>query len=407
MNTADFRSLGGEGYVLDLPECQTVLRLERLRRERGQLLGELTVASTLPAIPSVDGVVHVADFNLSSDRARSERARILAERTKGMGFDWSSHLERLCQLVLAAERAGEPAVLLRDLPPRGDDGFIEVDRGIYLLRHHPTIVFGDGGDAKSYLALYWAGRLCQLGLRVLYADWEFAGEDHRDRLGRLFGPDMPDVLYARCERPLTVEVDRLCGIIREQRIDYVVCDSVAYACDGPPEAAEVAAAYFRAVRRFRTGSLHIAHTSKGEGNDRKPFGSTFWHNSARATLYVKRATDTLPGWPLMIGLYNRKANTAALASAAGYEITFEPDRTTFRRSEVRGAADNSGRMPVSRRIEELLRSGSLTVVEIAEQLDTAVDTVRKTVDRGDGKIFVKFPGPDGILRVGLAAEVAR
>lgn len=403
MSSADFHPLGGDGYELELTERQTILRLERLRRERGQLIGELTIASSLPGVPSVDGVVHVADFNLSSDRARAERARILAERTKGMGFDGSSHLEQLCQHVLAAERTGEPAVLLRELPPGGDNAFIEVDRGIFLPRHHPTIVFGDGGDAKSYLALFWAGSLSQRDLRVLFADWEFAGEDHRDRLERLFGLDMPDVLYVRCERPMSVEVDRLDRIIREKGVDYVVCDSVAYACDGPPEAAEVAAAYFRAARRFRTGSLHIAHTSKGEGHDRKPFGSAFWHNSARATWYVKRATDTPPGEPLAIGLYNRKANTAALAQPAGYEITFEAEQTTFRRVDVAGVYI-AGRLPVRRQIELALRRGSLTVAEIAAELAIAVDTVRRTVDRSEGDLFVKLPGPDGINRIGLAAE---
>jgi hypothetical protein len=141
------------------------------------------------------------------------------------------------------------------------------------------------------------GRLAERGIPVLYADWELGGEDHRDRLERLFGADMPDVHYIRCERPMVAEADRIRRCIVELRIKYVVCDSVGYAAGGPPESAEVANAYFRAVGQFGpdVGSLHVAHVTKPKEDDKagkaanlKPFGSVFWHNSARATWYVRR-----------------------------------------------------------------------------------------------------------------------
>ena len=80
-------------------------------------------------------------------------------------------------------------------------------------------------------------------------------------------------MYARCERPLVYEADRLARIVREHDISYAIFDSVAFACDGPPEAAEVAGRYFRAVRQLGIGSLQIAHISKAENGDKKPFGS--------------------------------------------------------------------------------------------------------------------------------------
>ena len=103
---------------------------------------------------------------------------------------------------------------------------------------------------------------------------------------------MPGLFYVRCERPLTEEADRLRRIIREERIDFGIFDSVAFACDGPPEAAETASAYFRALRSLRIGSLNLAHITKSESGDQRPFGSIFWHNHARATWFIKRATDT-------------------------------------------------------------------------------------------------------------------
>ena len=165
-----------------------------------------------------------------------------------------------------AEREGQPATLLREFP-RPIDDHLDVE-GIRLFRRHPVILFGDGGTAKSYTALYLAGLLDQRGVRVMYCDWEFDGEDHRDRLERLFGSDMPDVRYIRCERPLVHEADRIHRIVQEDGIGYVMYDSIAFACDGPPEASEVAGAYFRAVRQIGKGSLHVAHVNRSETGDK-------------------------------------------------------------------------------------------------------------------------------------------
>jgi hypothetical protein len=182
--------------------------------------------------------------------------------------------EELRQRVSAAERAGSPAVDLRQLERPGATDAIYVS-GLVLTRRHPTIIFGDGGSAKSYTALYLGGRLAEQGAAVALFDWELAGEDHRDRLERIFGPAMPRILYARCERALVHEVDRLYRIAREENIEFAIFDSIVLACAGPPESAEVAAEYFRAVRQIGVGSLHIAHISKQDGSDQKPFGSVF------------------------------------------------------------------------------------------------------------------------------------
>jgi hypothetical protein len=392
-----------DGYQLEIAAAGTVLRVERLRRERGELIGELTVSCALPGTRSPNGILSVADFNLSSARARTDRGRLLAERSQAPTMDWSGLLEELCQYVIVAERTGQPAILLRDVPrPDVDDDDLEVDAGIRLLRRHPVTLFGDGGDAKSYIGLYWSTRLAEAGLRVGYADWEFAGEDHRDRLERLCGPDMPELWYIRCERPLVSEIDRLRRIVREERLDYLVCDSVAFASDGPPEAAEVAGAYFRALRRIGVGSLHIAHTTKSADGDAKPFGSTFWHNGSRSTWYIKRGESTSSDRSrLSLGLFNRKSNVGPLAPAVGYSVTFGPERTTFTRTDLADTPDLAERLPTWQRMAHLLRSGSMTMAQVAGELDVTVDLVAKTTKRHEGKVFVRVPGADGVYRIGL------
>ena len=340
-----FNAVGDRRYVFAIPDLQLELDVDRLRREKHTLVGELAVRCGLAGARAVNGnSLSVADFNLSSARARTERARHLGKLADATEIDWDRLLEEFCQRVLTAEREGQPATLLREFPRPVDD-YLDVE-GIRLHRRHPVILFGDGGTTKSYLSLYLAGRLDQRRIRVLYADWEFDGEDHRDRLERLFGSEMPAVQYIRCDRPLVFEVDRIRRIVQEDEIDYVIYDSIAFACDGPPEASEVGGAYFRAVRQIGRGSLHLAHVNKSDTGDKKPFGSNFWHNGARATWNIK-TTDQAPGaGELSIGLFNRKANIGPVRPAVGFRITFEEDRTRFTRVDLRDVHELAPQLPL-------------------------------------------------------------
>src|SRR6266496_1849297 len=144
--------------------------------------------------------------------------------------------------------------LFRSPPAPAADDDLQVE-GLHLLRRHPVVLFGDGGALKSYLALFLMGRLAEREMRVAIFDWELAGEDHRERLERLFPDGMPQIFYARCERALVYETDRLRRVVREHDVGFSVFDSVAFACDGPPESAEVAGRYLRAVRQIGGGSL--------------------------------------------------------------------------------------------------------------------------------------------------------
>ena len=339
MPARDFLALGNDRYRLTLPASGTTFEIDRLRRDRHELVGELCVRCDLPGARTVDGTLSIADFNVSSARARAERAKLLTERSNARDLDWHTLVEEFCQLVLSADRNGQPGVDLRDLPrPERNDG-IAID-GFDFPRRHPTILFGDGGAAKSYSGLWLAGRMAAQGMTVALFDWELAGEDHRERLELLFGAEMPQILYARCDR-LFYEADRLQRIVRENAVDFGIFDSIAFACDGPPESAEVAARYFRAVRQIGIGSLHVAHITKGQTGDQKPFGSAFWHNGARSTWFVKRA-DGSDDSAVDLAFFNRKANLGKLLQPVGFTITFAEERTTFRRSNPADSPDLAG-----------------------------------------------------------------
>jgi hypothetical protein len=394
----EFTRISEDRYRFTIPKLGMVIDVDRLRRDKHELWGELSVSSTLPGARTVNGdLLSIADFNLSSARARQDRAKLLESRSSTRGeLDWTGVLEEFSQLVLQAERAGQPAVDLRTLErPNTNDEMLVVD-GLALPKRHPSILFGDGGTGKSYISLFVAGRLAEAGISVALFDWEMCPDDHRDRLERIFPDGMPRILYARCERPLVYEADRLRRIVQENGIQFSVFDSIAAACDGPPEAAEVAGRYFRAVRQIGGGSIHVAHVSKGENADKKPFGSAFWHNGARATWFAQLAEGSADSDVLEVGLFNRKANLGRLRAPVGFSIAFTDQLTTFRRTDVADSPDLAGKLSVPQRMSSLLRKGAMSPEAIAEELDAEVETVKRNARRYK-KLFVVMDGG----RVGL------
>ena len=374
------------------------LDVDRLRRERHELIGELSVRVFSPEDPA-GVVVSCADMNLSSQRARVERAKFLTERAQSNGYDFFGLVETFCQQVITAERQGTPAIYLRDLPRPTADVEYSVD-GFPILRHHPMILFGDGGTGKSILSLHWAGRLALEGWRILYADWELSAGDHRLRLEQLFGEDMPPVQYVRCDKPLAHELDRIRKICRAEKIEYLVVDSVAVACAGPAEASEVCTEYFRALRSLSIGSLNLAHITKAEQGDLKPFGSSFWSNLARSTWNVKLASGEGP--VSTVGLYHRKANLSGCHPAIGYELDFSDGQTSIRRVNVADSAGLAEALPLWQRMKLAVAHQPMTVAAIANELGpkASVETIERYVRRYT-KVFTRVSGNDGVTRIAL------
>lgn len=399
----EFVTHGDDRFCLRVLTEGLTFDVSRLRWERGELLGLLSVSTDCADAKAVDGVLSVATFNLTSITSRTAWARHLEALAHAPELDFGQALEELCQRAIKAEQAGRPPVLLRNVELSSDDiGEVVTVAGFPILRRHPTILFADGGTGKSTLALYFAGSLERAGVSTLFLDWEMDCQDHRRQLERMFGRAMPDVKYRRCERPLAIEAEGLADYVHECGIEYVICDSIAFACDGPPEAAEVAARYFRALRQLKVGSLNLAHVTKSEGNDKRPFGSTFWHNGARACWYAEQ-TDASTDNSIQVGLFNRKQSRGSRPAAIAFDIEYGPNNGSImiHPADVADDAELSTKLPLRQRMQRLLQSGPRTIADIAEQLDAKPDSVEKTAKRGDGKFFTRLTGPDGIYRVGL------
>lgn len=392
----------GDSYRLVVRELGISIEVDYLRRESSQLKGELLVRCNLPGARTFDGVLSHGDFNLSSSRVREGQAKYLATRarTKPAEVDWIGLLEEFCQRVLESDKDGDDLGPLAELERPGPDEALHVI-GLRLLARHPVIFFGDGGTAKSYIGLYIAGLLAERGRRVALFDWELAGEDHRDRLERLFGGDgMPEILYGRCTRPLVHEAVRLRRAIRKHKIDYAIFDSISFACNGPPEAAEVANGYFQALRSMgKIGSLHIAHVAKAlEGADKRPFGSTFWHNGARATWNVKIA-ESMPGLnTTTIALHNRKANLGPLRPSLAFRFTFTEDSTKVNRIDIADEPDLTVDLSIRQRMALAVRHGSMDPEALGEEIDANPDTIRRTARRYKNQFIILDGGKIGLLQ---------
>jgi hypothetical protein len=314
-------------------------------------------------------------------------------------------LEELCIKVISAERAGAPARPLHTYTrPETTTASYDVN-GWPWLRDHPMITFGDGGSLKSYLALYGAGRLAQAGVNVAYCDWELAGEDHRERLARLFPEPLPLIHYLRCDRALIHEVDRIKRDVNHYGLEYLVFDSAGYAAGGAPEDAQSALDYFRAVRQLGCGSHSLAHTNRSETADQKPFGSSFWHNSARATWFAKQTTVGEEGRVVAVGLYCRKSNLTRQLPALAFEFDFRDDaRTIVAPIDIADVDDLAGGLPLWRRLKMALAAGPRSLDSLAEELDTTKDTLNRTVKRRP-QLFQRAPdAPDGKPRIVLVSR---
>lgn len=394
-------------YTLTIADASLVFDVARLWRDRHELCGELTVSCTLAGVATYNGILSAGNFNLSAPRARQEHAKRLAQKAKTHdAIDWDRYLEEFCLRVLDAERAGEPARLIAEYPDPSDDDAITID-GVTLHRRHPAILFGDGDSLKSYLALWLITRLVRdHGLRVVFADWELEGSDHKARLRRLVGSRLPDIPYVKCLRPLVAEAERIRRVVEQHKADYLLCDSVAYATSGAPEGAEQAMEYFRALRQIGVGSLNIAHVPKGN-DDReptKPFGSVYWHNSARVTWYVKRVDDEQDD-SVRLALIRKKNNLASkqLPALAGFAVRFTDARTVFEPSHAPDTRGLAERAPLwQRAARHLSREGAQTIHELARALDVHPETLRTTLVRKKGTFVCITKTEDGVHRWAVA-----
>lgn len=401
-----FREKGEGHYTLEVLPAGITFNVERLRRERHDLTGELAVSinpKNFGTARHYNGMLAIGDLNFSSVQARSSRAKLLEERSR-QSFDWYGLLEEFVIQVQTAERLGKPGVVLADIeiPPEVKAEQWVVD-DFPLLADLPMVLFGDAASGKSYLALHCAGKIAQrldAGESVIYADWEFDGIEHRKRLDRLFQPAPRNIIYVRCDASLHNQVDRLQRMVKQHKARYIVCDSIGFAIDGPAEAQDSARLYFKALRQLGIGSLNLAHIPKAQdGREAQIFGSVFFKAGARSAWFVDKAVDN-PKGEIRFGVHHRKSNVGALLASRGYRLVFQGDqRTVLESIDPKTVDELTAQLPLIERVKRELLHEKKSPKTLADDLDVPVGSIKSTLSRYKNH-FVKVGAVYGVLAQG-------
>ncbi|MDQ3690000.1 MAG: AAA family ATPase [Chloroflexota bacterium] len=401
------------------------MQFDRLRWDRyGALGGEVTVRLLEP----VETLVHSAHATLTTTDGRTKLAKHCQTRSPEAGVDWLAMTDAACIRVRDAFRIGKPAIRMEnvtDVEP-GEAQLRDSLTGDPILpRNELVIAFGDGDTGKSMVALFAAG-IMQTGrsdlagfevpdgkpIRVGYADWETSAGTQKARLRRMFGEFFPkDMVYIPgAGLSLPDSVDRFRRIIREHRLNYLIIDSIAYACGGPPEDASVASGFLNALQQLGLGKslgvLAIAHVTKADAKASadKPFGSAFWANSARMTWYMRRNEGH--GEQYSVGLFNKKHNLGPRSRSIGLTLDYSDGGLVFGRTDAANDAALAVGERLSLRVHRALIEAkqAMSYAQLADALDADPKVVAETCRRGLGTMFTKVPSEGREVRIGLMTK---
>lgn len=391
------RTRMGERFVWD--EIGVSIELRGIRPDGDSYVAEMTVDAMIPGVPArIHGPTR---FNLMSTQVRSQVSKYLAERLQ---LNWAELLETVGRLAIEGVREGEPTILLRDAP-RAETGMYAIEP--LVLSTSPTIWFSDGGVGKSLLALaaccamtghgHLVGMTADRLYRVAYLDWEWEPAVHKQRMLQMLGSAAAEspILYRRMTAPLHDQVEQLLLMIEEHGIDFVVIDSAGMACGDDPETSKTAIRFANAVRQLNVGSLWLTHITKNGSTDH-PFGSVYWHNTARSTWYLARDDSAGPG-ASVIGFFNKKSNSDGLHKPLGFALTFDGGRIFIEPQLLGDVPVLARKLTLRDQILGALRHGPLTLGDLSERIDAPKSSVkaRLTEMRAGGQVGLE----DGLWMV--------
>ena len=397
----DFQEVAGQ-LIYTWVKHGVTIKLDEMMRDREGIHSELEIEAIMPGRQTLDhGPIR---FNLSSTTTRNSLVKYLGGQMPELA--WPTMMDTVCRLAISHFKVGPSLINLAHYEGFPPNWLLWP----LILEDEINILFGDGGNGKSLIAMAAAislqtqnsllsGMVPNGNTKTLYLDWEASPNAHANRLKKLMHPvPMLDMAYLRCSAPLHEIVRQVKRHLTESGCAMVVIDSIAAACGGEPERADVALRLCNAVRSLDTTSLLIGHQTKGNDDTGKPFGSVFWTNEARSTMEIKRQQDA--GQDTMnLGLYHRKINDGRLEKPIGISVSFSDDTIRFGSQSLVDVPELASRLPAWQVIERYLReSGPSPVEEIAAATDRKANTIHKVFsDRRD--IFVEIPNLDGTQKL--------
>ena len=308
------------------------------------------------------------------------------------GYAWDDVIDDVCDKALNNQRTRlKPKIVGLQEPIR--------KRPVYqvwplLPSRQMTIIYGQGGIGKSWLALY----LCALvdhgltlnGLKAdagnsLYVDWETDRDTLEARAWAIKRgePEIDDgwgLRYQSAQGPLVDWIDDLANHVAREEFDLVVIDSVGMALGGDAGNDEKVLTFFTALRQIEATILLVDHMTKGpDSQERGAFGSIYKRNQARSYWEMRQAADG----EMTMGLYHRKTNLGHLSPPVGLslEIVENDDYTIqsarFSRCDVTDDPELAKGISAPLRIMAALKQGAMGLESICEALQ---DIPRQTIE---------------------------
>jgi hypothetical protein len=271
-----------------------------------------------------------------------------------------------------------------------------------VLAAYVTLLYGDGGVAKSLLALAlavavsggsrkWLGRGVE-SCPVLYVDFELDAEEQSRRVRQLCrGQDLdtpPDNLFymSALGHPAKEAFASALDACKEHEVGLIVVDSLGPALQGDAEAARDVIGFFqRSIEPFRVEGvavLIIDHQSRLQASQsyqsKGAFGSVFKTNLARSVIQAQ-ATERGEG-TLTVRLRQKKHNFGPLVEPFGVKLSFSEEAVSLEAIELDASElAEEATLNATDRVKLALESGPAYPWEIAEQTGLAVKTVKNVL----------------------------
>src|SRR5215218_2121317 len=271
-----------------------------------------------------------------------------------------------------------------------------------ILAAYVTLLYGDGGVAKSLLALAlavavaggsgkWLRREVE-SCSVLFMDFELDSEEQARRVYQLCrgqGLNTPpeDLLYmSALGHPAREAFTVALEACKEHGVRLMVVDSLGPALQGDAEAARDVIGFFqKSIEPFRAEGIailiidHQSRLQQGQSYQSKgAFGSVFKTNLVRSVI---QAQATVRGeGTLTVRLRQKKHNFGPLAEPFGVKLSFTEEAVSLEAVELDASElAEEATLNSTDRVKLALENGPAYPWEIAEHTGLAVKTVKNVL----------------------------
>ncbi|MBA3474387.1 MAG: AAA family ATPase [Rubrobacter sp.] len=268
---------------------------------------------------------------------------------------------------------------------------------------YPAVWYGDGGSAKSMLALSfgvavagdartWLGRAVSTA-PVLYADFELDAEEQNRRVRRIVrgaGLARPPkgLLYLPALGYGPVEALRAAYAECSKRgVGLLIMDSFGPALQGDSEAARDIIGFFGKVlepfRALGVAVLIIDHQARAQAGERyqnkSAFGSVYKTNLTRSVVQIE-ATERGEDY-VALRLRQKKHNFGALADPFGAKIAFGDSVVVEAQDLDEADLAEEGTLNATDRVKHALQREPAYPHELAERTGLALGTAKNALTK--------------------------